>query len=242
VIYHILNTNHHGTIIAELTAILKEARDYEARTEMFYGDALRDIPRMGLRLNVPKIPGQDTTQFSKWPHRLQFRRKCLHIECDEGDADLIKHLMDVAKRRDMFQPYWGRNARLSEQANKKTTKMYVLKNMEKYVKRHVNYHSSMTSAGLIGVVALDDSVPFYKTSDPTEIAGYMTLRHVLYNHIKLADGHSLFGEVHQEFGLAGVDVVIPNIPEAESMAEMMNKQLAAFLITILWSKAWIKSL
>ena len=83
--------------------------------------------------------------------------------------------------------------------------------------------------GLTGIVKLDKKVKFYSVTNPSEVKGSMSLRHVLYNHLKLADGHSLIGEVHQENPLSSMDVVIPNTPEAEAMVAMMNTQLAAYL-------------
>ena len=47
----------------------------------------------------------------------------------------------------------------------------------------------------------------------------------MVHHMKLAEGYSLIGEVHQESELDSVDIIVPDIPEAESMVAMMNKQL-----------------
>ena len=43
------------------------------------------------------------------------------------------------------------------------------------------------------------------------------------------DRHSLIDEAHQRGHMRSVDIVIPNIPEAETMVAMMNKQLPAYL-------------
>ena len=101
--------------------------------------------------------------------------------------------------------------------------------MGRYVRRHVNYHSSMIYDGLVGVVDLNWEVAFYAESDPTRLVGYMSLWYVLYKFMKFYDGHSLIGEIHQENNLASVDIVIANAPEAETMVAMMNKNLAAYL-------------
>ena len=57
----------------------------------------------------------------------------------------------------------------------------------------------------------------------------MSLRHVLYHHMKLSEGYSLLAEVHQESELDSVDIVVPDIPEAEAMVAMMNKQISVYL-------------
>ena len=45
----------------------------------------------------------------------------------------------------------------------------------------------------------------------------------------MKDGHSLIVEVHQGQAMAHVEVVIPNAPEAETMTEMMDKNVVAYL-------------
>ena len=227
-LYHLLNTGHQDTILSELKGILEDARDREVEADMFYQWAGHDIPDLGMRLNVPKIPGQDTTAFKGWPRKLQWFRKVLHVECDSNAVPMIKDLVASAKRRGMFKPVWGKNVRISNTAGAKT-KPQDLTNMSRYVRRHVNYHSSMIYDGLVGINNLDYDVPFYAESDADRVVGYMSLRFVLYRFIKLSGGHSLFGEIHQENSLASVEVAIPNAPEAETMVAMMNKNIGAFL-------------
>ena len=47
--------------------------------------------------------------------------------------------------------------------------------------------------------------------------------------MKLDEVYSLIAEVHQESELDSVDIVVPDIPEAEAMVAMMNKQLSVYL-------------
>ena len=227
-LYHLLNSGHQATILTELKGILEEARDREAELDMCYVWEGHDIPELGMRLNVPKIPGQDTTVFKNWPHRSQWYRKVLHVECDSNAVPMIQDLVAVAKRRGLFKPVWGKNVRVSNTAGDKT-KPQDLTNMSRYVRRHVNYHSSMIYDGLVGINDLDIPVPFYAETDADKVMGHMTLRYVLYRFVKVLGGHSLFREIHQENALASVDVAIPNAPEAETMVAMMNKNLGAFL-------------
>ena len=103
-IYHMLNSAHHFTIIAELKGILEEAKDRETEVDMFYAWADHEIPELGLRLNVPKIPGQDTSVFQGWPRRMQWNRKVIHVECDCKASAMIQDLVAAAKRRGLFSP------------------------------------------------------------------------------------------------------------------------------------------
>ena len=57
----------------------------------------------------------------------------------------------------------------------------------------------------------------------------MSLRHVLYHYVKMSDGCTLFGEIHQENEMSSVDVVVPNVEIASIQVGMMKKNLAAYL-------------
>ena len=118
--------------------------------------------------------------------------------------------------------------------------------MSKYVCRHVNYHSSMIYCGIVVVMGLDRQQPLYSVNNPLIQVGSMLLRHVMYHHMKLAEGYSLIAEVHQESDLDSVDIVVPGIPEAEYMVAMMNKQLSVYLSNYLvdsgMGKVFVKAL
>ena len=85
------------------------------------------------------------------------------------------------------------------------------------------------TAGLFGIWDLDIEVPYYSASNIDEIAGFLSIRQVLYNHVKMSDGHSLFAEIRQQVGMANVEAIIPNTPEAGNMVEMMNNNMVANL-------------
>ena len=95
--------------------------------------------------------------------------------------------------------------------------------MCKWVKKYVNYHSSLTYDGIFGIKGLGNQQVFYNDSDQESIAGSMSLRHVIYHYVKLADGSLLFAKIHQELPMSTVQVVVPMIPEAERMVAVMNK-------------------
>ena len=70
--------------------------------------------------------------------------------------------------------------------------------MSKYVRRHENYHSSMNYCGLVGVLGFYRQQPFYSVNNTLIQVGYMSLFHVMYHHMKLAERYYLIAEVHQE--------------------------------------------
>ena len=118
--------------------------------------------------------------------------------------------------------------------------------MSKYVRHHVNYQSSMIYCGLMVVVGLDRQQPLYSVNNPLIQVGSMSLRHVLYHHMNLAEGYSLIAEVHQESELDRVDIVVSDTPELEAMVSIMNKQLSVYLSNYLvgagMGKVFVKAL
>ena len=154
VMYHMLNSGHHTTILSYIRPILIEARDKADAEEWGYKDTGRDIPEMGIRLSVPKIHRQDTTVFRGCPSFMQHRRNCLHLEFAMEEVDFLQHLVKRAKEAYLFTPRCGNNMRISNTSTFET-KSPEITNMSKYVCRHVNYHFSMIYCGLVGVVGLD---------------------------------------------------------------------------------------
>ena len=57
----------------------------------------------------------------------------------------------------------------------------------------------------------------------------MLLCHVLCHHMNLDVGYSLITEVHQLSELDSIDIVVLDIPEAEALVAMINKQLSVYL-------------
>ena len=126
------------------------------------------------------------------------------------------------------------------------TKPPGITNMSKYVRRHVNYHSGMIYCGLVGVVGLDRQQLLYIVNNSLIKFCSMSLLHVLYHHMKLAEGYSLIAKIHQESELDRVDIVVPEIPEADDMFAMMNKPLSVYLSNYLvdagMGKLFVKAL
>jgi hypothetical protein len=85
-------------IMAELRSIL-----YQAIQQIRDGDkddplaTIQKLPPMDLRLQVPKLPGQDVSNFNKLSYKQQASRKVLHVECDKQHAETIKTLIQYVK-------------------------------------------------------------------------------------------------------------------------------------------------
>ena len=244
VIYNLLHDGSTSTLLKEARRFLNEAKKAEEEEAIdgqfqFAGKA---VPAMTMRLGVPKIPGLDTSQFNEWDWRDANKRKALHFECAKADVAHVQELVRIAKARNLVELYWGNNVRLSNVIAKKSrrkrgaaeedTGHHLLDKHKSYSARHINYHASMVSKGLAGILDVDKKVDITSESDPTEKVGEMSLRGVLYN-LKMQDGHTLLGEIHQGGPMNNVDVVVGNTPAAEKMVEMMNKNVAAYLTHML---------
>ena len=98
VLYNIYNQGHWPSIIRELTTILGKARDAASNDDNLEEECeARSIPPMTFRQNVPKLPGQDTSQFNNWPWKIQADQRVIHLEVYKGETKFIEKLIEVAK-------------------------------------------------------------------------------------------------------------------------------------------------
>ena len=243
VLYCLHNQGHIKTIIMELTGILTTARDLTEAEGMlnFEDDGFdgnRAVPRLGLRRNVPKIPGQDTSQFNNYPNHLKQARKCFHLEVDKSEVTWISLLIEQAKSKNLLEGAWGRQVMISEVLYFESPKGDIYR-MAKVSRDHINFHASMSYNQFQGFLNIDEEVPFYHLDDLSIPAGTMSLRFVIYTYFKMEDGHSLVAEIHQRGPMGAVEVVVPNTPAAEHMVVMMNKQMGAYIFYYLTTVAML---
>ena len=192
---------------------------------------------ISLQIHVPKIPGQDTSQFQEWHWKDVNKHKAIHIKCNVDDVSRVQTLLEAAKYK-MVEALWGRNVRVSkvvptqgrrrrDQAIEEVS-AYTLNANKTFAMRHICYHASMVPKGIVGILDVNKILDIMFVSNPQEKVGEVNLRDVLYK-LRLSDDSSLVGEVHQAAAMSPVDVVVGNTEEAGKMIEMMNKNVAAFL-------------
>jgi hypothetical protein len=236
VLYHMYNQGNEESIMAEGKRILEKAKEEERNDAM--GDdfkwAFVDIPEFTLALRVPNIPGQDTSKMNKMSWQMKMTRKAFHMICDRKQVSQLQDLMAVAKDRNLIAPVWGKqvkpsNAIVKGKGKGKNTPSWQITNLKSFTKHHVNFHASMTAVGFEGIWDLDKEVAIYNVINPLQIEGFVSLRTVMYSKLKLSDGHSLVAEMHQKQEMGDVEAVVPNMPEAETMVEMINKNVVAYL-------------
>ena len=236
VLYHLYNQGNEESIVAEGKRILEKAKEEEGNNAMEedFKWAFVDIPEFTLALRVPMIPGQDTSKMNKMTWQMKTMRKAFHMVCDRKHVSQLQDLMAIAKDRNLVAPIWGKqvkpsNAIVKGRGKEKTTPSWQITNLKSFTKHHVNFHASMTAVGFEGIWDLDKEVAIYNVTNPLRIEGFVSLRTVMYSKLKLSDGHTLVAEMHQKQEMGDVEAVVPNMPEAETMVEMINKNVVAYL-------------
>ncbi len=190
------------------------------------------LPAMVIRLQNPKLPGQDTSNYSKLSWRVQANRKVYHVECDCRYASDIKRLAQVAKEVNMVTKMWGKHAHVSEVIDKNSTPSKI-KQLIKVAQCHTNYQCSILLEDVQGITDLDIPIDIYQEGT-NNCLGRISLYQAMLKYIRLSDGHQLIAEVHQGSTLVGpVHIVIPNTPEAKRMVLMMNKNFPAYTGNVL---------
>jgi hypothetical protein len=196
-----------------------------------------DVPEFTLQVQMPKITGQNTQQFQGWTWRQQNLRKTLHIIAESDRCKYVQELFSYAKDFGYLTRYLGPNARAVTIAEDKKGKRgelaadlskYDMSAVATYSRNHINYQANTRYDGIRGILDLDKEFSIFSVTDPSQVVGRITLRYLLYNHIKSESGFPLFFEVHQGAPMGPVDVVVGDCEESERMVLMINKNPAAF--------------
>jgi hypothetical protein len=123
--FNVFTQTNKSVLLAELEDILTQAqvRAQEIDPTEFRWSADEtpknsSLPPIELRLQNPKLPGQDTSHYSKLSWRAQANKKVLHVECDKKFTSDIKHLMHYAKECGLVEEFWGRHAHISKVVDK----------------------------------------------------------------------------------------------------------------------------
>jgi hypothetical protein len=147
-----------SVLLAELEDILTQAqtRAQEIDPTKFWWSANKtsknsSLPSIGLRLQNPKLPGQDTSHYNKLSWMVQVKRNVLHVECDKKFASGIKHLMYYAKECGLVEEFWGRHTHISKVVEKGSSPSKI-KRLVKVAQRHMSYQCLMILEDISGIV------------------------------------------------------------------------------------------
>jgi hypothetical protein len=235
-LFHMRINASFATLMPELRRMLEETR-YKALEEVeeFFG--VGDVPEFTLSVQMPKITGQNTQQFSKWNWRQNNLRKTLHVIVESEKVQYMQELFTYSKDLGILARYMGSKARAVIIAEDKKSRRgeptadlskYDMSSVATYARNHINYQASTCYDGIRGILDIDKTFPIQSVTDPTEVVGTVSLRYLLYNHIKTASGFPLFLEVHQGSPMGPVDVVVGECEESERTLLMINKNPAAY--------------
>ncbi len=93
------------------------AQEYEPMDFIFDSNDLppnSSLLAIELCLQVPKLPGKDTSHFDKLSWKSQANRKVFYVECDSRYAKDIKRLVQIAKEANIVKDIWGKHALISK--------------------------------------------------------------------------------------------------------------------------------
>jgi hypothetical protein len=165
------------------------------------------LPAIELRLQVPKLPGQDTSHFNKLEYRVLNNRRAYHVECDKRYSSAIKRLTQLAKESGIVIDFWGKHAHISEVADSESTPSKI-KTLCQVAQKHMNYQLTMVVEDILGITNLDAATALYNKDG--NLTKGLSLRHVLLTKFKLSDGFQLIAEVHQASApMSPVQMVVP---------------------------------
>lgn len=236
-LFHVRSNASFTTLVPEIRRMLEETRD-KALEEVddFYG--VGDVPEFTLNAYTPKITGQNTQQFSKWNWRQQNLRKTLHVITEADKVQYMQELFSYAKDLGILTRYMGPKARSVIIAEDKKggrrgepaadLSKYDMSAVATYARNHINYQANTSYDGIRGILDLDKEFTIPSVTDATQVVGRVSLRYLLYNHIKTESGYPLFLEVHQGAPMSPVDVVVGECEESERALLMINKNPAAY--------------
>ncbi len=165
--YNIFTSTPKNYLLQEFCSILQEvqtlAQEIEPTNFIWAMEDLPSnstLPAMELRLQNPKLPGQDTTHFDKLSWRAQANQKAFHVECDCRFAANIKKLTQLAKEANLATKMWGKHAHISEVVNKDSIPSEI-KRLIKFAQTHTNYQFSIILEDIVGITNLDATAPIF---------------------------------------------------------------------------------
>ncbi len=178
-----------------------------------------DIPEFALKLNARRFPEKKLAQDNKaYDHIREQGKKALHLEVAKSDIPFFTFLANHAHRLKLDIKYFGKFAKLTDTLGNNAPLSNCM-HLQGCIQGHLHFHLSSTSITINGIANLDASEILRNVANGSKIAR-VSLGNMLY-HIQLANKLPLFLQLSQRSS-GEVDAIIPNMPEAELMAERIN--------------------
>jgi hypothetical protein len=222
----VCNGTDQNSVISDLRQMLDMAYE-NIDEEMMMPEQFehKDLPKFALRLNAPRMPEKKSERDNKsYDHLREHGKKAFHIEVAKSDQEYFTFLATHAHRMGLDTKFFGKFAKLTATLGKDAP-LSDCSRLRRCVQGHLNFHLSSTSVTISGIEDLDASEIVRNPTTGMKLAR-VTLREMLYR-IQLSNKSPLFLQLSQRPS-GEVDAVIPNTAEAESMAEKINVQVAAW--------------
>ncbi len=185
----------------------------------------KDIPEFSLQLNVPRLPANTKKSNNrKYDHYCEQGKKAFHFEVAKEEVAYFKYLSGHAHQMRLDNKFFRKFAKFTATLSNYAP-MSDCVSLRRCIQGHLNFHLSSTSITIHGIDTLDASEVLRNAVDKRTITKFI-LRDLLYQ-IRLESNAPLFLQLSQR-PTGEVDAVIPNTPEAETMAEKMKVQIAAW--------------
>jgi hypothetical protein len=120
-IYYMYALTHRQTPIDEQKEILKAAQtllhqeDYFIERDLPIRWGYSPIPLCSLLMNVPQIPKHsEPTNMSRLSSNIQTCRRVLHLEVDKSELEFVTHLVQYAKKAEIYNKWWNNHAHPTE--------------------------------------------------------------------------------------------------------------------------------
>jgi hypothetical protein len=222
----VCNGTDHSSILSDTRQMLDLAYDdIEINGMMPEEFENKDIPEFSLRVNVPRMPSDGKRTDNKvFNHYSNQGKKAFHFEVAKEDAAYFKYLSGHAHRLRLDNKYFGKFAKCTATLSNNAL-MSDCVSLRRCIQGHLNFHLSSTLITIHGIDLLDTLEVLRNAADRTAITK-LTLRDLLY-WIRLKSKAPLFLQLSQRT-TGKVDAVIPNTPEAETMAEKTKVQISAW--------------
>ena len=107
VLYNIFNEGSEQVLLGEATKLMTMTSNEEAR-EMGKRDfeyATTEIPTMSARIQVLKIPGMGTSQYTDWDWSDGNNKNAFGLEVSRPRVKQVQRLFEISNRRDTIATF-----------------------------------------------------------------------------------------------------------------------------------------
>jgi hypothetical protein len=210
VIFYLYHGTLVQTILAEFRRLMEEGVKLLVEKAMGDEPVIQAVPPFAFWKSLPKLLGQDLSEYSGLTPWQVATRRAWHLEMDTQHESVFAKVIEKCKEFAMFQDFWGSHVLISETVDYDSLPGDISRVLLT-AKLHMCFHVSMTSAQLYGIVDLNKVVP-YTINEKGKESGFLCMWQVLSKHFRTSDGTlPLFAEVHQKQSALPVEAVVPNV-------------------------------